>query len=104
MVQDARARMTPSTAGALVERSFAPLGPARPDESMLDLVGLIEILRRKFALIAITTVIVVAIAAAYAFLATPALYGHVQDPDRRARKEHAGYGGCSVGTRYEAQR
>ena len=71
MVQDARARMTPSTAGALVERSFAPLGPARPDESMLDLVGLIEILRRKFALIAITTVIVVAIAAAYAFLATP---------------------------------
>ena len=71
MVQDARARMTPSTAGALVERSFAPLGSARPDESMLDLVGLIEILRRKFALIAITTVIVVAMAAAYAFLTTP---------------------------------
>lgn len=63
--------MTPSNAGALVERSFAPLGPARPDDQMLDLVGLIEILRRKLALIAITTAVVVALATAYAFLTTP---------------------------------
>jgi polysaccharide biosynthesis transport protein len=73
MVQDARAGMTPSTASALVERSFAPLGPARPSDQMLDLAGLIEILRRKWALIAMTTAVVVALAGAYAFL-TPPLY------------------------------
>lgn len=71
MVQDARIRMTPSTAGALVERSFAPVGPARPDEPMLDLVGLIQILRRRLALIVITVALVMTLAAGYAFLATP---------------------------------
>jgi len=71
MVQDARARMMPSNAGALVERSFAPLGPARSDEPMLDLVGLIRILRRRLTLIVMTIAVVMTLAAAYAFLTTP---------------------------------
>ncbi len=71
MVQDARARMTPSTAGALVERSFAPLGPARPEEQMLDLASLIRILRRRLGLIVMTVAVVMSIAGAYAFLTTP---------------------------------
>lgn len=71
MVQDARARTTPSAAGALVERSFAPLGPARPDEPMLDLAGLIQILRRRLVMIAGTVAVVMSLAVGYAFLATP---------------------------------
>ncbi|MGH6737152.1 MAG: GumC family protein [Methyloceanibacter sp.] len=71
MVQDARARITPGGAGALVERSFAPLGPARPDDQFLDLAGLIRILRRRMMLIAVTAAVVVSLAAAYAFLTTP---------------------------------
>ena len=71
MVQDARARMTPSTAGALVERSFAPLGPARPGEQILDLESLIRILRRRLGLIVMTVAVVMSIAASYAFLTTP---------------------------------
>jgi len=71
MVQDARARMTPSGAGALVERSFAPLGPTRTDEPMLDLVGLIRILRRRLMLIVLTVAVVMALAGGYAFLTTP---------------------------------
>ncbi|WP_158007999.1 GumC family protein [Methyloceanibacter superfactus] len=63
--------MTPSTAGALVERSFAPIGPARHDEPMLDLVGLIRILRRRMMLIVVTVVVVMALAGGYAFLTTP---------------------------------
>jgi succinoglycan biosynthesis transport protein ExoP len=71
MVQDARARMTPSTAGALVERSFAPLGPARSGEQILDLEGLIRIFRRRLGLMVMTVAVVMSIAAAYAFLTTP---------------------------------
>jgi len=71
MVQDARARMTPSGAGALVERSFAPIGPARTDDRLLDLAGLIRILRRRLALIVVTVAVVMTLAAAYAFLTTP---------------------------------
>lgn len=71
MVQDARAGMTPGTASALVERSFAPVGPARSGDQLLDLAGLLKILRRKLALIAITTAIAVGLALAYAFLTAP---------------------------------
>ncbi len=71
MVQDARARMTPSTAGALVERSFAPLSPTRPEEQMLDLASLLRLLRRRLVLIVMTVAVVMSIATAYAFLTTP---------------------------------
>ncbi|MEZ5875702.1 MAG: exopolysaccharide transport family protein [Hyphomicrobiales bacterium] len=63
--------MTPSGAGALVERSFAPIGPARTDDRLLDLAGLIRILRRRLALIVVTVAVVMTLAAVYAFLTTP---------------------------------
>ena len=70
MIQDSRARMGP--AGALVGSPVSSFGPAvATDERTIDLAGLIDILRRRLKLIAITIGCVLALAVGYILFTTP---------------------------------
>ena len=63
--------MAASGGGAVVERRFASLESARPDERTIDLAGLIDILRRRLKLIVVTVLCILALAVGYILFTTP---------------------------------